>query len=160
MSVSDNEFKQALSMWASGVTVVTSQSQQYGLQGMTVTGFSSVSMQPPQVLVCLNKNADTLNSLQASSTFGVNVLSLQQESASNQFAGGSTQTQRFLDHAWHAADNGAPLLKGSLVCLACRVVEKVSAGSHWVIIGEIEHIECGEGSPLLYYRGAYRQLNQ
>ncbi|MFZ2727220.1 MAG: flavin reductase family protein [Methylococcaceae bacterium] len=158
MSITDSEFKQALSLWASGVSVVTTQSASGGLQGMTVTAFSSVSMQPPQVLVCLNTAADTVSGIEDSGVFAVNILNRSQEATSNQFAGGSSQAQRFADNDWQAADNGAPLLTESLVSLACRVVEKVRAGSHWIVIGEIEQSICREGAPLLYYRGAYRAV--
>ena len=160
MSISDSEFKQALSLWASSVSIVTTQSAQFGVQGMTVTAFSSVSMQPPQILVCLNANADTVSGIDDSGVFAVNFLTRLQESTSNQFAGASNQAQRFADNAWQAANNGAPLLNDSLVSLACRVVEKVRAGTHWVIIAEIEQSICREGEPLLYYRGGYKGLGE
>jgi flavin reductase (DIM6/NTAB) family NADH-FMN oxidoreductase RutF len=115
-------------------------------------------MQPPQVLVCLNANADTVGGIEASGVFAVNILSRMQEGTSNQFAGGSSQVQRFADNSWQAADNGAPLLDDSLVSLACRVVDKVRAGSHWIVIGEIEQTVCREAEPLLYYRGGYRSI--
>lgn len=155
MSISDSDFKQALSLWASGVSIVTTQSAQFGVQGMTVTAFSSVSMQPPQILVCLNTATDTVKGIEDSGVFAVNILSSTQQAASNQFAGGSSQAQRFADNAWQAADNDAPLLKDSLVSLACRVVEKVRAGTHWIIIGTIEQSICRAGEPLLYYHGHY-----
>lgn len=158
MQVSETEFKQALSLWASGVSVVTTQSAQFGLQGMTVTAFSSVSLQPPQILVCLNSNADTLQGIDDSGVFAVNILSANQQSSSNQFAGGSSQALRFADNAWQAAENGSPLLTDSLVSLACRVVDKVRAGSHWIVIGAVEQSVCRQAEPLLYYQGGYRTL--
>lgn len=159
MTVSADDFKSALQLWASGVTVVTTQSEKFGVQGMTVSAFSSVSVNPPQILVCINDTADTGEGISDSECFAVNVLTTEQQNASNQFAGGSSQAQRFVDNAWSVAVTGAPLLNNSLMSLDCTVVEKVRAGTHWIIIGEVQASVCGTGEPLLYYRGAYRQLN-
>ena len=159
MTVSADDFKSALQLWASGVTVVTTQSEKFGVQGMTVSAFSSVSIEPPQVLVCINDSADTGEGIAESQCFAVNVLTIEQQNTSNQFAGGSTQAQRFADNAWSTAVTGAPLLNNSLMSLDCTVVEKVRAGTHWVIIGEVQTSICRTGEPLLYYRGAYRQLD-
>ncbi|MDO9214212.1 MAG: flavin reductase family protein [Methylococcales bacterium] len=158
MTVSADDFKSALQLWASGVTVVTTQSEKFGVQGMTVTAFSSVSVHPPQVLVCLNASADTGDGIDESQCFAVNVLTAEQQNTSNQFAGGSSQEQRFADADWTAGITGAPLLNNSLVSLDCKVVEKVRAGTHWIVIGEVQAVECRSGEPLLYYRGGYRQL--
>lgn len=158
MTVSVDDFKKALQLWASGVAVVTTSSQKFGVQGMTVTAFSSVSVNPPLVLVCINNAADTGEGIQESQCFAVNVLNSDQQDLSNQFAGGSNQQQRFENTDWKAGISGAPLLNNSLMSLDCKVVEKVRAGTHWIIIGEVQACMCRSGEPLLYYRGAYRQL--
>lgn len=159
MTVSADDFKKALQLWASGVTVVTTHSEKFGNQGMTVTAFSSVSVEPPQILVCLNEAADTGAGIDESGCFAVNVLDVAQQDVSNQFAGGSSQQQRFENTPWHRGATGAPLLTDSLMSLDCRVVTKVKAGTHWIIIGEVQDCACRSGEPILYYRGAYRQLN-
>jgi flavin reductase (DIM6/NTAB) family NADH-FMN oxidoreductase RutF len=158
MTVSADDFKNALQLWASGITVVTTRSEKFGVQGMTVSAFSSVSVHPPQVLVCINDAADTSEGITESQCFAVNVLTSEQQNTSNQFAGGSSQEQRFADADWSAGITGAPLLNNSLMSLDCKVVEKVRAGTHWIIIGEVQACECRSGEPLLYYRGAYQQL--
>ena len=158
MTVSADDFKKALQLWASGVTVVTTQSEKFGVQGMTVTAFSSVSVHPPQILVCINDAADTGEGIEASQCFAVNVLSSGQQEVSNQFAGGSSQQQRFENTDWTAGITGAPILNKTLMSLDCKVVEKVLAGTHWIIIGEVQECICRSGEPLLYYCGAYRQL--
>lgn len=79
MTVSVDEFKKSLQLWASGITVVTTSSDKYGIQGMTVTAFSSVSVNPPQILVCINNSADTGEGIQESHSFAVNILSSNQE---------------------------------------------------------------------------------
>ena len=158
MTVSVDDFKKALQLWASGVAVVTTSSEKFGIQGMTVTAFSSVSVNPPQILVCINDSADTGVGIHESKYFAVNVLKSDQQDLSNQFAGGSNQQQRFENTAWKAGITGAPILNNSLMSLDCKVVEKVLAGTHWIIIGEVQECVCRSGDPLLYYRGAYRQL--
>ena len=158
MTVSVDDFKKALQQWASGVTVVTTNSEKFGVQGMTVTAFSSVSVNPPLVLVCINDSADTGVGIHESQYFAVNVLNSDQQDLSNQFAGGSTQQQRFENTDWKAGITGAPILNNSLMSLDCKVVEKMLAGTHWIIIGEVQECVCRSGEPLLYYSGAYRQL--
>jgi flavin reductase (DIM6/NTAB) family NADH-FMN oxidoreductase RutF len=159
MPVSVDDFKKALQLWASGVTVVTTQSEKYGVQGMTVTAFSSVSANPPQILVCINASADTGAGIDESQCFAVNVLNAEQQDVSNQFAGGCSQKERFENTAWEPGITGAPILTDSIMSLDCKVVEKVRAGTHWIIIGEVQDTIRRSGDPLLYYCGNYRQLS-
>lgn len=158
MTVDASEFKSALSLWASGVTVVTAQSEAQGLKGMTATSFSSVSLDPPQILVCLNQNTDTGAMVLEQKQFAVNILSSGQQDVSNQFAGGRSQEERYANVAWEAGENGAPLLTDALASLECKVVDQVLAGTHWIVIGEVQKVVCRNGEPLLYYSSAYRQL--
>lgn len=159
MTVGVDDFKQAMQFWASGVTVITTHSEQFGVQGMTVTAFSSVSANPPQVLICINESADTGAGIHESQCFAVNVLNSTQQSESNQFAGGSSQEERFSSTPWTPGETtGAPVLDNSLMSMECTVVEKVHAGTHWIIIGEVQNCICRSGEPLLYYRGNYQQI--
>ena len=158
MAVGSDEFKKALQLWASGVAVVTSQSEKYGLRGMTVTAFASVSAEPPQILVCLNQSADTGENIEQNQRFAVNILNASQQEVSNNFSGGSSQEERFANAVWHFGVTGVPILDESLMSLECKVIEKVRAGTHWVLIGEIEAITRRSGKPLLYFRSKYREL--
>ncbi len=158
MTVEADDFKKALQHWASGVTVVTTKSVDSTPRGMTVTAFSSVSVDPPQILVCLNDIADTGDGIRESGFFAVNVLCSDQQDVSNQFAGGGSQQQRFANVAWHEGNTGAPVLDASLVSIECKVVEQVRAGTHWIVIGEVQEVTCREGDPLLYFKSAYREL--
>ncbi len=158
MAINTTEFKQAMQLWASGVTVITTQSKKHGLQGMTVSAFSSVSAEPALILCCLNGVADTLVGIDESQSFAVNVLTTAQQPTSNQFAGGCSHEERFANNSWHTLETGSPLLTESLMSLDCKLVEKVQAGSHWIVIGEVQACEVREGEPLLYYRAAYQKL--
>lgn len=158
MAVNQEAFKQAMQLWASGVAVVTSRSEKYGVRGMTVTAFSSVSAEPPLILVCLNQSADTGENIEQNQCFGVNILNEAQEGVSNNFSGGSSQEDRFANAKWHVGATGVPILDDSIMSLECKVIEKVRAGSHWILIGEVEETASRSGEPLLYFRSAYRKL--
>jgi len=157
MSVDPNQFKSALKLWASGVTVVTAQSAQ-GAKGMTATSFSSVSLDPPQILVCLNQHTDTGAVVLQEKRFAVNILRADQEAVSNRFAGGSTQEERFAGVDWQIGDYGTPVLSCALASLECKIVNQILAGTHWIVIGDVQNVICREGEPLLYYHSAYRYL--
>ena len=158
MSVNDQEFKNALKLWASGVTVVTAQTDSLGLKGMTATSFSSVSMDPPQVLVCINQSADTGDAILEGKTFAINILKAEQQEVSNQFAGGASQEERFANINWHKGETGSPVIDDALATIECTVVDQVLAGSHWVVIGEVQAVSCRTGEPLMYYNSGYREL--
>jgi len=158
MPVNDQEFKNALKLWASGVTVVTAQTESLGLKGMTATSFSSVSMDPPQILVCINKTADTGDAVLEGKNFAINILKADQQDVSNQFAGGASQEERFANVNWHEGETGSPIFDDALASIECTVVDQVLAGTHWVVIGEVQKVECRSGEPLLYYNSAYREL--
>ena len=158
MSVNEHDFKNALKLWASGVTVVTSKTEKNGLKGMTATSFTSVSLDPPQILVCINKTADTGDAVLEGKSFAINILKADQQDISNQFAGSTSQEQRFANVNWHEGETGSPVIDDALASIECTVVQQVLAGTHWVIIGEVQSVSCRTGEPLLYYNSAYREL--
>ena len=92
MTVTADEFKKALQLWASGVTVVTTQSEKFGVQGMTVTAFSSVSVEPPQVLVCINDRADTGDGIAESADNCPTICNPQQRDADGDGTGDACDT--------------------------------------------------------------------
>jgi flavin reductase (DIM6/NTAB) family NADH-FMN oxidoreductase RutF len=152
------EFKQSLQRWASGVTVVTTKAEGKEEQGMTVTSFASVSLEPPQILVCLNDSAETGEGIKESGCFAVNILSSEQESVSNNFAGGNSMRERFDATPWSSGATGAPVLDDAMATLECKVVQQMRAGTHWVIVGEVQNVICRSGDPLLYYSAGYRHF--
>ncbi len=160
MAIDDQGFKDALKLWASGVTVVTSNSEKHGLKGMTATSFSSVSLEPPQILVCINKSADTGDAVLEGKSFAVNILNSEQQEVSNQFAGGANQEDRFANITWHKGETGSPVFDNALASIECTVVEQVIAGTHWVIIGEVQNATCNSGKPLLYFDSSYCELKK
>ncbi len=157
MAIDNHEFKNALKLWASGVSIVTANSAE-GEQGMTATSFVSVSMDPPQILVCINDSAETGTAIMHDKKFAVSILTADQQQASNEFAGGSSMQERFANVAWHKGELGLPVLDEALASMECTVVQQVRAGTHWVVIGEIQSTQCQSGDPLLYFNSSYRNV--
>ena len=103
--------------------------------------------------------ADTGENIDQTGRFAVNILSASQQVESNNFSGGSNQEERFANTRWSLGITGVPILDESILSLECKVVEKVSAGTHWIVIGEVEATTCRTtGEPLLYFCGSYRRL--
>jgi flavin reductase (DIM6/NTAB) family NADH-FMN oxidoreductase RutF len=155
MAINDQDFKDALKLWASGVTVVTANTEKQGLKGMTATSFTSVSLDPPQILVCINQSADTGDVVLESKSFAVNILTKDQQEVSNQFAGSASQEERFANVNWQKGETGSPIFEDALASIECKVVQQVLAGTHWVVIGEVQNVVCRKGEPLLYFNSAY-----
>jgi flavin reductase (DIM6/NTAB) family NADH-FMN oxidoreductase RutF len=156
MTVSKEEFRTALSRFVSGVTVVTALDNHSRPAGITVSAFSSVSLEPPLVLACINKHASLHDYLVEGIHFAVNILSEDQEHLSRQFA--SKYEARFNGAGYKQGVSGAPLLEGALAHIECRVVHAYPGGDHTILVGEVESIGVCDHKPLVYYRGGYTQL--
>lgn len=155
MTVGPDEYREGLSFFTSGITVISVASSEE-IHGMTATSFASVSLDPPLVSVSLEKNSRTLEILKTSLTFGVNFLAQGQQDTARTFA---TKGQKPFDRFPHTiGKNGAPLLEGCLTWLECKVESIVDGGDHEVVIAEVTRIEEGKGQPLVYYRRDYRRL--
>lgn len=157
MPIDEEAFKKALRGWASGVTIVTSRTGDE-VHGMTVSAFSSVSMDPPLVLVCANQASITHRVIEAGGVFAVNILASHQEDVSNLFASPEHEDSRLERVVWTEGETGAPLIDGALVSLECRVTNAHREGSHTIYVGEVEAAHLTDAKPLLYYQGGYRAL--
>ena len=142
--------------FASGVTVVTAKGGDGLPCGMTVSAFSSVSLEPPLILVCIDKRASIHDSLKEGSHFAVNILAEEQEVISRRFA--SKEEDRFGGVGYKDGITGAPLLDGAIAYLECRVAHEYPGGDHTIVVGEVIHTQVTEGRPLAYFRGGYAQL--
>lgn len=158
MSVAADDFKQVLRRWASGVTVVTARDGDR-VHGMTVSAFSSVSADPPLVLVCANRDSTTHGFIESAGVFAVNILAHDQAEVSNVFASKEQESTRFDTVTWRDGEHGVPLLEGALASLECTVTNAHQAGSHTIYIGNVERVYLRDASPLLYYAGSYRLLS-
>ena len=158
MSVSQSAFRAVLGRFASGVTVVTARDRRGRDVGMTVSAFSSLSLDPPLVLMCIDHSASAYNALSKTSCFIANILSEGQEAIARRFA--ETSGNRFDGIGYERGQNGAAVLLEVLGYIECNVTERYEAGDHDIIIGSVEAAQANEGKPLLYYRGGYAQLER
>ena len=148
-------FRHVLGHFASGVVIVT------GLEdaepvGLTCQSFFSVSIDPPLIAIAVGKNSASWPRIVRGGRFCVNVLAHHQESVCLAFAisGGP----KFDGVSWHSGPTGTPRLDDTLAWIDCTIEQTVEAGDHEIIIGRVEHLSAGEGSPLLFFRGQFDRL--
>ncbi|REJ75944.1 MAG: flavin reductase [Acidobacteria bacterium] len=155
MGVSNQEFRNALATFASGVTVVTASAGNQ-LYGLTVSAFCSVSLEPPLILVCIENAARCRDAFSKAGKIAINVLSEQQIDISARFA---TQLKnKFEGIEYGLNGNGTPLLSGTVATLECSICEEVEGGDHTIFVAEVERTTVNGGSPLLYFKGGYNRL--
>jgi len=156
MTLTTNEFRVAMACFATGVTIITVD-QQGEVHGMTANAFTSVSLEPMLVLVCVDQRARTHAHLHARKRFGVNVLRSDQQSISEYYS----RTSEVHDHPEEAGAHfdrtahGTPVLHGALAYLECSLRHAEDAGDHTIFIAEVEDVVVREGEPLLYFRRRY-----
>jgi flavin reductase (DIM6/NTAB) family NADH-FMN oxidoreductase RutF len=155
--ITDQTLRKMRGLFASGVTVVTT-AHEGKLRGVTVSAFSSVSLNPPLVLVCIANEAESKDWIAESGVFAVNILSDEQEFLSERFAARAPLVNAHFDGApYHTAITGSPILADSLAWYDCRVEAVHDGGDHTIFIGRVETLGFGaEGkSPLVYFANRY-----
>ena len=152
MAIDEAGFRKAMSWFASGVTVVTTEARGVPF-GTTVSAFCSLSLVPPLVLVCVEKSARIHEAIPKAERFAVNILRAGQEAISNKFA--SRTEDRFEGIRVREGKLKVPLLDESLAIVECRLHASLPGGDHTIFVGEVVAAEIGEGEPLLYFRSAY-----
>jgi flavin reductase (DIM6/NTAB) family NADH-FMN oxidoreductase RutF len=157
MGVNADRYRAAMSLWATGVTIVTARAGDE-VHGMTVSDFCGVSLEPPLVLVCADKSSHTHRVIGRAGAFAANLLSRDQQPLSDRFASKKDEFRRFEGLECSTAVTGAPLIPGALASFDCRVVAAHEAGDHVIYVALVEEIQCGEGEPLVYFAGGYRSL--
>ena len=157
MSLDQDAFRAVLGRFASGVTIVTVRTIGGRDHGMTVSAFSSVSLDPPLVMVCIGDDSSLRPTIAESRHFGVSILAAGQEALSRRFA---AHGERFDGVGFTRGENGVALIDGALAFMECRVIARHPAGDHTIVVGEVEAASVGYDRPLLYYRGGYAQLER
>ena len=151
---SSAQFRTALGMFATGVTIVTARTQEGELVGLTANSFNSVSLDPPLVLWSLSRAAASLPAFQAGSHYAINVLGADQQALALRFA--SKNIDRFADVAFVDGAGGAPILAGAAASFECFNRSRYEEGDHVIFVGEVERCTRREGaSPLLYHGGKF-----
>ncbi len=157
MALDPDLFKGALRRWASGVTIITT-CVDGEVAGMTVSAFSSVSLDPPLVLACADKSSHTNPLIASAGAFAANILSAGQEELSNRFAKTGNEAVRFDGLDCKTGASGSPWIPGALAVLDCRVEAAHDAGDHIIYVGRVLDCTVNDTEPLLYYDARYRAL--
>jgi flavin reductase (DIM6/NTAB) family NADH-FMN oxidoreductase RutF len=159
MPVTERAFREAMSQFATGVTVVTSPPLAGRPPvGVTISSFTSVSLNPPMILWCLDRTADSFPVFRQVDTFAVSVLGAEQEALSRHFSlsGGNKTGGVPLE----PGSAGAPLIKGALAHVECRKSAEYDGGDHVIFLGEVTAVRTRPGEPLLYFRSTYSGLGR
>src|ERR1700674_2551377 len=154
------EFRKALGHFTTGVTVVTVEFEPGKIHGMTANSFTSVSLDPMLILVCVDHRAKMLPLLAKKKRFGISVLKAGQEAIAEDFAKHeqSAEAEERLSIRDRWSPGGSRVLATTLLKLSCEVTASHVAGDHTIFVGEVEEAEMHEGEPLLYFRGEYRRM--
>jgi flavin reductase (DIM6/NTAB) family NADH-FMN oxidoreductase RutF len=154
-SVAVDEFRAAMRQIPSVVTIVTTSVHGFR-HGLTATAVASVSVDPPQVLVCVHRATRSATAISAAGRFGLNFLSAEHAELAEAFAAPIEDPEdRFRLARWKAGPSGTPLLVDALVAFECVVVNEISSGTHLILVGQVADVRCREGRALIYQRGAF-----
>ena len=154
MPIDKTRFRQVLGNFAAGVTVVTTVGPDDRPLGLTATAFTSVSLVPPLVLVCIDQSSETHPHFATAGVFAANFLARDQQGLSDRFA--TSGGEKFEGLQWSRGGLGAPILTGTIGYVECRIVHAYAGGDHTIYVGEVEFAGAANGEPLVYFRGAYR----
>ena len=152
-----------MGQFATGVTVVTAIADGRPL-GITVNALTSVSLDPPMVLIALDRRRFIVPTIDATGRYAINVLAEDQQWLSDCFAGANVTPGReaFCGAAWRPGAMGLPLLEGAIAAMECAVTERVSAGDHWLYVARVEALTIDDEAapPLLYHRRRYLRIER
>jgi flavin reductase (DIM6/NTAB) family NADH-FMN oxidoreductase RutF len=156
MPIEKNQLRQVMGHFATGVTIITTFNKDGQMHGLTANAFTSVSLEPPLLLISVDKKAESWPAFEESKVFTVNILADEQEALSRKFAvsGGN----KFEGVAYRRGANGAAILDGTLAHIECTLYAAYEGGDHSIYLGEIQEAEVREGKPLVFYRGGYRAI--
>ena len=155
--VTSAEFRRACGRFATGVTIASVWDAEGAPHGLTVSSFTSVSLDPPLILICLGHGVSAIDAFRASAHFGINVLAENQRDLAERFT--QKGQDRFEGLKWRRGKTGVPLLAGVLAAMECAVRQRVTAGDHDIFVAEMVVARVAGGEPLIHFAGAYRSLD-
>jgi flavin reductase (DIM6/NTAB) family NADH-FMN oxidoreductase RutF len=154
--VTGAEFRRACGRFPTGVTIATVLDAAGTPHGLTVSSFTSVSLKPPLILICLGQDVSIIQHFRKATYFGINILNETQQPLSERFA--RKGLDRFDGLKWHPGVTGVPLLPGCLAQIECSVYRRIEMGDHDIFVGEMAHARVHEGNPLIHFASTYRKL--
>jgi flavin reductase len=162
MSTNQEAFRGAMRLFATGVTIITVDDRGE-VHGMTANAFTSVSLDPMLVLVCVDRKAKTHAHLHTRQRFGINMLSEQQRRVSEHYADEEREgksAEQLTGAKFARTQHGTPVLEGALAYLECRLMSEQDAGDHTIFIAEVEDVVTRGGRPLLYFQSGYWSIGR
>jgi len=156
MALDAREIRNVMGHFATGVTVITTSDITGTPFGLTVNSFTSLSLNPPLVVVCVDKTVDCYSCFDESKVFAVNILSEDQEELSRRFA--TKGIEKFAGIQWRMGEHGLPLLDGVIGTIECKVTRSYEGGDHTLFLGEILSATAKGDRPLLFFKGKYHRL--
>ena len=161
MLVSRDDFRRAMSKFATGVTVVTTVDDEGEPHSMTANSFTSVCLDPPTVLVCVAHGTNTYGYVEKRGKFGVNVLREDQEELGAYFAKRPADRSGNVSYTYSRSENGTPILDESMVFFDCKVIGSHVYGDHTIYLGEVKEVrQQDEGTPLMFYQSRWYHPSQ
>lgn len=158
MAIDPREFRDALGTFATGVTIITTRDEDGDPVGLTANSFTSLSLDPPLVLFCLDRKVRSFEAVHDSRHFAVNILCSDQRELSSQFARSGPDKWNGVEfETW---ETGVPILKGCTTSLECDLESVFEGGDHVIVVGRVRGMTTNgaDSSPLLFYRGRYGEL--
>jgi len=152
------ELRAAFASYMTGVTVVTAKTDDGGYVGFTANSFTSVSLEPPLLLICPGKHLSSFDAFAKAENFAVNILAQDQEAISNRFA--SSKGDRFSETDWQADGFGSPIIEGVAACFSCSTFQRIDAGDHMILIGRVEAFQQNSDLGLGFANSGYFNLSQ
>lgn len=156
MAIEPQELRRVMGHFATGVTVITTIDKEGLPNGLTANAFMSLSLNPPLVLISVDKGATCYGCFEQQNGFTVNFLSEDQEDISRRFA--TKGADKFADLKWHTGGNGAAIIDGAIGYVECRITQCHDGGDHTIVVGEIVNAGAAGERPLLFFKGKYQRL--
>lgn len=157
MPIDTDIFRTGMRRLAGHVCIIATARSNGERAGLTATAVSSVSAEPPTLLICVNRQNSSHAVIRETGIFAVNVLALEDQALANRFAGRIVGEERFAEGVWMTLETGAPVLESALVSFDCRIAQAVEVGTHGVLFGAIDAVRVrqADAKPLLYVHGSY-----
>lgn len=156
MAIEAQELRRVMGHFATGVTVITTKDKDGAPQGLTANAFMSLSLNPPLVIISVDKGATCYNCFATGNGYTVNFLSENQEEVSKRFA--TKGIDKFAGLGWREGENGAAIIDGALGHVECRITQAYDGGDHTIVVGEILNAAANGERPLLFFKGKYQKL--
>lgn len=155
-AVPSAEFRRACGRFATGVAIASAVDHGGAAHGLTVSSFTSVSLDPPLILICVGHEVSTVEVFRRASHFGISILREENRDVSQRFA--TKGLDKFDGIGWHQGQTGAPLIDRALATMECEVYQRIPSGDHDILVGRVVATRVDDGVPLIYYASRYHKL--